>query len=159
VEQKRKHKVFFRKPDMSLQHETNSLDKHNTYHYHYLFLIRGLDASPFALKQNLQVQSEYLSGMLTANGILFALWGIIIERKPQKGMEKWIYETSIIVEFFFPFFLFAASLLFVTLTALNLFSSVLALVFCSLSFFINAALITLALYIHKFKARPSESEP
>lgn len=123
------------------------------------FFIGGLYASPFALKQDFQVQSEYLSGLLTANGILFALWGIIIERKPRQETERWMYEHTIIIEFFLPFFLFAVSLFFVTLTALNLFSSVFALVFCSFSFFMNALLITFALYFHKFKARPSESEP
>jgi len=120
------------------------------------FILSGLHASPFAPKQDFQVQAEYLSGILTANGILFALWAIIIERKPPKKTEKWIFEHVVIEEFFVPFFFLAVSILFVTLVALDLFSSVFALVFCSISFFINAMLITLALYYHKFKAEPKE---
>ncbi len=116
------------------------------------FILIGLHASPLAFKQDFQVQAEYLSGMLTANGILFAFWAIVIERKPQKKRERWIFEHIFAEVFFIPFFLFALSTMFVFLTALDVFSSAIALGFCFFSFYINAIGITIILYYERFKA-------
>ena len=46
----------------------------------------GLYDSPFSAANadsDFKVDAEYLNGILTASGILFGIWVIVIERKPQ----------------------------------------------------------------------------
>jgi uncharacterized membrane protein YjgN (DUF898 family) len=131
----------------------------------YLILV-GLYDSPWAMfnrSNDLNVDPEYLSGILSASGILFGIWAILIQKKPKEitraisstkelgekefkaMLEKVAYEKII-----FPYFLTAlgfliVSVIVVCLTGLNLFSSAWALFFCTFSFIVNAIFLTFTL--------------
>lgn len=120
----------------------------------FLVFAYGLYDSPLSTvnrESDFEVEAEYINGILTASGILFGLWFVVIERKPKDGFKRWQYEHNISESFFFCFAFLIISVLLVALTAVNLYSSVFALLFCTISFIINTCIITLTLYFYKFK--------
>lgn len=119
-----------------------------------LLFAYGLYDSPLSVvnrDSDFKVDAEYINGILTASGILFGIWAIIIERMPEEEVKKWQYKHIISKGFWFSFVLLIVSVLLVTLTAVNFYSSTFTLLFCTLSFLMNASILTLTLYFYKFK--------
>jgi len=115
-------------------------------------LVFGLNVShEYNAEIDIEVDAEYINGILTASGILFGIWAIVIERKPKESVQKWLFGTAIKDCFLIAFIFLTLTVFFVALNALNLFSSLFTLVACSISFFINAFLIVLSLYYYHFR--------
>jgi len=111
----------------------------------------GLYGSPLYGFGDSKVDVEYINGILTASGILFGIWAILIERKPKERTKKWLYETVISESFFFSFAFLITSVLLVCLTAVDIMSSLVTLFVSAFSFFINAFLIAFTLHFYKFR--------
>jgi len=115
------------------------------------FSLYGLYDSPIAQfhhDTDIKVEAEYANGVLTASGILFGIWAIIIGNKPkgsstQAKVEKWLRTLTCEIFYLCLGFLILA-VLFLTLTAVGLFSSVLSLVFSAFSFITNALFLTIS---------------
>jgi hypothetical protein len=84
-----------------------------------------------------EVAPAYLNGILTASGILFGIWTIIIGKDPESELKK-VLSPTVGQLFTFGLVLLVSSVVFVVLTALGTFSSAVALVFCAMSFVTNA---------------------
>lgn len=105
----------------------------------------------FAYNSGFQVQPEYLTGILSASSILFGLWAIIIERKPEGIFQESTYYKSIPDLFWVSLILLITSVMLVLFTAVELFSSSFTLVVCVLSFVLNAFFLSLALHYYIFR--------
>lgn len=112
--------------------------------------IYGFLGSPSLNPNSFKVEPAYLNGILTASGILYGLWAVVIGGKPETELKKWQYLNVVKEVFFFSFFFLVFSVIYVALTAANLFSSTWALYFCTASFLLNAFSIFLSLYFYKF---------
>ena len=120
----------------------------------WLFIVFGLYDSPWAIvnrKTDLKVEPEYISGILSASGILFGIWALFIETKPKDRIAKWNLENLIFPIFFTSLSFLILSVLLVFLAGLNLFSPSFALGFCTLSFVLDALLLYLPLRYVKQK--------
>lgn len=122
----------------------------------FLGFVGGLYDSPISVvnkESDLKVDAEYINGILTASSILFGIWTIVMERKPEgREIIKSEHEHLIMSELFFiPFAFLVISVIFVSLTAVNLFSSQFTLLVCALGFATNAIFIAFALHFYKFK--------
>jgi len=118
-------------------------------------LIGGLySTSEFDPQEDKTFDAEYLSGVLTASGIVFGLWGIVLQNKPRREEEP-IYMTSVEI-FLVCFFWLLASIIMIMLSGLGLFSPRVALIFISLTFIVNASFFALSIYV--FKYRPIKSQ-
>ena len=118
----------------------------------FFFLI-GLYDSPlsvFTRENEFRVEAEYLSGLLTSLSILFGIWAIMIDKKPENVVYKWFFEHVAGKGFFISFGLLVISIIFVSLTALNLFSPTISVIFCTLNFCYNALIISITVYLMKF---------
>lgn len=119
----------------------------------FLLIAFGLYDSPLtAIKRetDLKVEPEYISGILSASGILFALWAFLIEKKPKERVAKHGYENIIFPSFFTSLGFLILSVILVFLTGLDLFSPAYTLGFCTLSFIMNTLLLALTLKYYKF---------
>ena len=122
-----------------------------------VLMIIGLSGLIYGLKEGLKVSVVYMNGILTASSILFGFWAILIERKPKKGVKRWQFEVEkwqyqIMSKLFYASFTsLLASVLFMYLSALDVVSSVLTLIACTISFYFNAYLVAITLYYYKFK--------
>jgi hypothetical protein len=113
-----------------------------------LFILVGLYDSPWAMvnrQTDLVVEPEYLSGLLSASGILFGLWAIFIGNKPKERVAKHGYENIIFPSFFTSLGFLILSVILVSLSGVKIFSPTYALLFCALSFILNALFLTLTL--------------
>ena len=60
-----------------------------------VFFFIGLYDSPisiFTRENAFEVEAEYLSGILSASSILFGIWAIVLEKKPENVVYKWLFE-------------------------------------------------------------------
>jgi hypothetical protein len=115
----------------------------------FLFIV-GFRDSPVSNPDTFKVEPAYINGILTASGILFGIWATIIGKEPETEPQK--REYPIIGEIFLVcLMLLVFSVVYVALTAVNLFSSRVALSLCMVSFIMNASSIAFTLYIYKFK--------
>lgn len=104
-----------------------------------------------------QVQPEYLIGILSASSILFGLWAVIIERKPEGIVQESTYYESIPELFWFSLILLITSVILVSFTATELFSSSFTLFVCVFSFVWNAVFLSLALHFYMFRKVPKSN--
>ncbi len=117
-----------------------------------LVLAVGLYDSPISIigrENGLGLDPEYLNGVLTASGVLFGFWAILMEkrlRKPEPPDIAGIFEFEAFSRakscFFVALGLLVASIIFVCLTALKFFAAQIALIFEVASFVISASLLT-----------------
>jgi len=116
--------------------------------------IFGLYDSPVYNPDTFKVEPAYINGILTASGILFGIWAIIIGKEPETEPQKRQY--LIIGEIFLnSLMLLVFSVVYVALTAMNSFSPKVAVFFCMGSFIMNACSIAFTLYQYKFKTQDS----
>jgi len=119
----------------------------------------GLYDSPLSTvnrETDFKVDPEYINGILTASGILFGIWAIIIERIPKEEHKKRLYKISI-KGFWLPFAFFVVFVLLLALTAVNFYSFHLTVIVGTISFLVNAFFLTLALYLYKFREIESKN--
>jgi len=110
--------------------------------------------SPIRRGNDLHIDPEYLNGVLTASGVLFGFWAILMEkrlRKPEPPKDtidvlKLEVFSRGMTCFFVALVFLIASIVYVCLTALNLFSSEITLIFEVVSFAINASFLALTVY-------------
>lgn len=118
-------------------------------------LISGLySLSEFDPQEEKDFDVEYLSGVLTASGIVFGLWGIVLQTEPKREEEP-IYMLFIEI-FLICLFWLLASVIMMMLSGLGWFSPSVALIFISLTFILNAIFFSLSIYT--FKYRPIRSQ-
>ena len=87
-------------------------------------------------EEDFDVNPEYFSGILGASSILFGLWMLLLETKPEqskKPLDEVIFETSV-EGFFLSLSFLIVSVITIALTAVDLFSPVVALFFNTCSF-------------------------
>lgn len=114
----------------------------------------GLYDSPLSrisAEEDFDVEAEYLSGVITASGILFGLWAIVLERKPTDKTKKGHYETFIKETFLVSLSFLIVSVIVIALTAVNFYSPSYALFINTLSFCAVALSFTITIYFFKFK--------
>jgi len=114
----------------------------------------GLYNSPLrriSAEEDIDVEAEYFSGIITASGILFGLWAIVLERKPKDKTKKRQYETFIKETFLVSLLFLIMSVVVIALTAVNFYSSSYALFINTLSFCAVASFFTITIYFSKFK--------
>ena len=118
-----------------------------------LFILGGLYDSPISVvdrRFDLVIEPEYLSGLLTASGILFGLWAIFIGNKPKDREAKWGYDNIIFPQFFTSLGFLILSVVLIFLSGVQLFSPTWALAFCAFSFILNALFLTLTMqYVNR----------
>ena len=120
-----------------------------------LVLLYGLYNS--TSKSDIQINSEYINGILTASRILFGIWAVVLGIKPtktetcDKKTKEWQYKTIVSETFFFGFLFLIVDVLFLTLSAVNVFSQEVTLFFTALTFFYNALCLTITLHYYVFK--------
>jgi hypothetical protein len=102
----------------------------------------------------LEVNVEYINGILTASGIIFGFWTIMLGKEPKNFVEKWLYKNVILRAFWFVFGFFLFSIICVYFSALNKMPSSIALLFVTLSLLYNA--LFLILLLHSSIRRTSE---
>lgn len=112
------------------------------------FLFLGLYDSPvsiFHIAKDVKVGAEYTNSLLTVSSILFGFWMIIISNKPKHEnlSENFFFKTTTIETFYLCFGFLVLSVVFLTLTAIGLYSSAFALVFTSLSCILNSLFLTI----------------
>jgi hypothetical protein len=110
----------------------------------------GFRDSPSFNPNTFRVEPAYLNGILTASGILYGLWAVVIGREPKTELKKWQYSNVVRELFFDSFFFLVFSVVYVSLTAVNVFLSTWALLFCVSSFLVNALAIFITFYFYKF---------
>lgn len=97
-----------------------------------------------------KVEPTYLNGILTASGILYGLWALVLEREPKTPTE--VRRKKMVGTLFFDsFFFLIASVLSIAFTAMNLFLSTFALLLCTTSFMLNTVSISVTLYFYEFR--------
>lgn len=124
-----------------------------------LLLIGGLYGTQFSLVHRdaeINVDAQYTNGILTASSILFGIWAIVIERKPEgKTSEaersRWQYENIIPNSFFICLSFLVFSVLLMALTALGAYSPMWALVVNTIGFMLNVVFLSMTLHYYKFK--------
>jgi len=124
-----------------------------TFLFGLVFLVIGLYRSPWATFQkstDIKVEGEYANGVLTASGILFGIWAIVIANKPkgtsiQAFVEKDLFRKITFESFNLCLGLLILSVWFLVLTAIGCFSSVLSLLFSALSFSFNAVFMAISI--------------
>ena len=124
--------------------------------YFFLFTVMVLGLL-YGLSKDVEVDVGYMNGILTASSILFGFWAILIKRKPKERTNKWQFEAKkwqyqlVARSFYGSLILLMASVLLIYLSAIDMMSSVLTLIFCTMSLFFNAYLIAITLYYYEFK--------
>ena len=106
---------------------------------------------------DIQVNVEYTNGILTATGILFGIWTIVLGRKPtiikdqRDATKKFQIENYVKEEFFFSLFFLVMDVTFLAFTAVNAFSPLVTLLMVTSSFVYTALFLSLSLYYIVFK--------
>jgi len=108
-------------------------------------IVFGLYGIPIDFK----VEPEYLVGILTASGILFGFWVLVVQIKPNEPKEL---TTAMRLGFFWSFGILTVSVILTHFTALNRMPSVFTLWFCTMSFISNTSSLANYLYLLRFRA-------
>lgn len=125
-----------------------------------LLLLYGLYDSPIihiTRESDIQINPEYVNGILTASSILFGIWAFVLGTKPVEGKiydkrtKEFLYKTVVRESFFFGFLFLVVDVLFLTLVSINVFSQSLTLLFTAITFFYNTLFLTITLHYYVFK--------
>lgn len=93
----------------------------------------------------LEVDPEYINGILTASSIIYGLWGFIISRT-EKGMSGYFWKFNIIKVFTASFLFLAFSVFLLFLSGLRIIHPAYALYVGMNSFLLNAFAMTTTLH-------------
>jgi len=117
-----------------------------------LFFISGLFDSPLSIfnrSEDMQIDPEYLNGVLAASSILFGFWAVVYQmRAPERNTD--FFENGFHFKMFgyinSALLLLVISVVFIVLTAFNMFSSAHTLIFEAFSFSVNVLLLASTLF-------------
>jgi len=119
----------------------------------FMIFAVGMYNNPFTgitEETDLDIDAEYLTGILTASGIIFGLWGIVFEPEPDKD-KQWEYVHIVKGAFFYSIFFLIISVISIMLTAANVYSSLGALLVNTFSFGMNTFFLGITINHFKFR--------
>lgn len=119
----------------------------------FFIFAKGLYFSPLCEinpEEDLEFQAEYLTGILTASGIIFGLWVVVFEPEPKEDKE-WALKNITKEPFFLSLLFLIIFVFLIALTAVEVFSPSLALLWGVIGFIVNATFFTVNVYHFKFR--------
>jgi len=117
----------------------------------YIWLIAGLLLPIFLYwgePETIQIDPEYLNGILTASSILYGFLAVMLGREPKEYLEKFRYKYFLRGDIYYSFEILAFSVIYLSLSAVKVIPSTLPLVFLTISFLFNALIVMIHLHYH-----------
>jgi hypothetical protein len=98
----------------------------------YIWLIAGLLPPIFwywGKPETIQIDPEYLNGILTASSILYGFLAVMLGRAPKEYLEKFRYKYFLRGDIYYSFEILAFSVIYLSLSAVKVIPSTLPLIF------------------------------
>jgi hypothetical protein len=117
----------------------------------YIWLIAGLLLPIFLYwgePETIQIDPEYLNGILTASSILYGFLAVMLGREPKEYLEKFRYRYYLRGNIYYSFEILAFSIIYLSLSAAKVIPSTLPLVLLTTSFLFNAFVLIIHLHYH-----------
>jgi hypothetical protein len=105
--------------------------------------------------QDYPVNVSYINGILTACGILFGIWVLVLGNRPKKGdvsnpIKLRLFRTTVKDFFFFCLLSLVMDVLAIAFTAIDIFSPVITLFMVTMTFGFTALFLSLSVYTYIF---------